>query len=129
VLLVDTASGAVELDGQIHRGWNVHRRAAQKLREAFELPPIDAGTAASREADDKLYAPTRPAGSRFVAVWLALTVGPLLGAAVFGILGVVFGLIHPRNPVGAWYAAGMIAGAVGAIAFGLYLTSPRRPIR
>jgi hypothetical protein len=129
VLVIDTAAGPVELDPRPHRGWNVHRRAAEKLRSAFELPPLDPEQLRVLIASDRVFAPPRPAGSRFVAVWLGVTIGPLLGAAIFGVLGLLFGLIHPRQPVGAWYGISMVVGAAGAIAFGLYLTSSRRPIR
>lgn len=125
VVLVDRFGHRRPLTDRLYAGIGPHFRAASALRELLELPPQRGGVEVQLAA---LPVTTTPLGGRIAYSCIGITVGGLLGLALYTTVGLSLGLFHASDGLdGLAFAVGFGGGAAVGVAVVVHLTRPRPP--
>jgi hypothetical protein len=125
IVLVDRSGRLRPITDRGYPGTAAHLRAAAELRAVLGLPPQPGGVEEQLAA---LPMRTTPLGARLGFSWIGVTVGGLLGVAVYALVGLSLGLLRASDgPDGLAFALGGGGGATAGVALVFYLTRARRP--
>lgn len=121
--------GRVPVSEDYWPGKTLHYRAAAALRRALGFAPGEVERELhALEASRIVPAMAQTAAGRFGLYWAAVCCGSLGGLAIFGVVGLAFGLLRMSDGLEPWMLLTGSGGGIGvAVALVHYLTRPQPP--